>query len=66
MNWYRNWNVDKLLEKDIKKGKITQADADATRSRITGVKGIEQFQDVDLAIEVCSFPFSLQLLSLSH
>lgn len=44
--------AEKLLAKDVAKGKMSQEDADATRARLQTVSGIEAFGDVDLAIEV--------------
>lgn len=40
------------MKKDISRGKMTQEDADRTRSLLKAVKGIEEFGNVDLAIEV--------------
>lgn len=44
--------MDKLLAKDVKKGKLQQQDANDARDRITVVDGIPAFRDVDLVIEV--------------
>ena len=47
--------VDTLLGKEVKKGKLSNGEADQVRSRIRGAKenGLEsgEFGDVDLAIE---------------
>lgn len=48
--------VDKLLAKDVAKGKIVEMEAQAARSRITVVpqdKGIPGLRDVDMVVEVC-------------
>jgi 3-hydroxyacyl-CoA dehydrogenase len=47
--------MDKLLAKDVSKGKITQQDANDARARITVVpesEGIKGIRDVDLVVEV--------------
>lgn len=48
--------VDTLLGKEVKKGKLSNGDADQVRARIRGAKenGLEagEFGDIDLAIEV--------------
>mgnify|MGYP001562231196 FL=1 len=54
------YNADKLLAKDVAKGKLTQEEADATRSRLSSVPGIEQFTNVDLAIEAVSESLALK------
>jgi len=51
--------VDKLLAKDVTKGKITNEEAKEARDRITVVKddvGVKGLRDVDLVIEACSSP----------
>lgn len=45
--------IDKLLAKDVKKGKMTEEEAVLTRARISGVTGLEAFEKVDLVVEVC-------------
>jgi 3-hydroxybutyryl-CoA dehydrogenase len=48
--------MDKLLAKDVSKGKITQQEADDARQRVTIVPhdvGISGLKDVDLVVEVC-------------
>lgn len=46
--------AETLLAKDVSKGKLSQEDADAARSRLKTVKGIEAFGEVDIAIEAVS------------
>ncbi|KAG8853553.1 hypothetical protein FRB91_004763 [Serendipita sp. 411] len=49
--------MDKLLAKDVSKGKITEQDAQAARARITIVpenEGINGLKDVDLVVEAAS------------
>lgn len=58
--------MDKLLAKDVSKGRITQQDATDARARITVVPeadGIKGLRDVDLVVEV-SKPFNGTLLSV--
>jgi 3-hydroxybutyryl-CoA dehydrogenase len=43
--------IDKLLAKDVAKERITQAQADEARGRLTGTTNIEDFKDVDFVIE---------------
>jgi 3-hydroxybutyryl-CoA dehydrogenase len=43
--------ADKLLEKDIKKEKISQSDADAARSRLKPSTKMEDLGEVDMVIE---------------
>lgn len=43
--------ADKLLEKDIKKEKISQSDADAARQRLTPSTKMDDLGDVDMVIE---------------
>ena len=60
--------ADKLLAKEVSKGKLSQDDADATRSRLKTVSGIDAFGEVDLAIEVSGYPtanYCLTELTLS-
>lgn len=58
--------VDTLLGKEVKKGKLSNGEADQVRSRIRGARenGLEggEFADVDLAIEVSARPFLPELL----
>lgn len=47
--------MDKLLAKDVLKGKISEADAKEARERVTvvpGGTGLRSFKDVDMVIEV--------------
>jgi len=43
--------ADKLLAKDVGKGKLSQEDADATRALLHPTTNIDDFGDVDLVIE---------------
>lgn len=47
--------MDTLLAKDVKKGKIAEADAKDARERITIVDSISGFRDADMCIEVRYF-----------
>ena len=52
--------MDKLLEKDVSKGKISSLDAKEARARVSIVDehiGIRGLRDVDMAIEVCLLTF---------
>jgi 3-hydroxybutyryl-CoA dehydrogenase len=42
---------EKRIARDVEKGKITQADADAARERLRYVTGLEPFGDCDIVIE---------------
>lgn len=44
--------MDALLAKDVKKGKLQQADATEARERVTVVNSIAGLRDVDMCIEV--------------
>lgn len=44
--------MDTLLAKDVKKGKLQQADATEARERVTVIDSISGFRDVDMCIEV--------------
>ena len=44
--------MDKLLARDVQKGKIADQDAKDARSRITIVDELKGFRDVDMVIEV--------------
>lgn len=46
--------MDKLLAKDVSKGKIRQSDATEARERVTiiGEDGIKAMRDVDMIVEV--------------
>ncbi len=44
--------VDKLLEKDVSKGRISSEEAKEARDRITGVDGVHAMRDVDMVVEV--------------
>jgi len=46
--------VDKLLAKDVGKGKLAQEDADAARARISTVTSLEGLKDVDFAVEAAT------------
>ncbi|PAV24231.1 3-hydroxybutyryl- dehydrogenase [Pyrrhoderma noxium] len=55
--------MDKLLAKDVAKGKIVEMEAQAARSRITIVpqdKGIPGLRDVDMVVEAVSENLSLK------
>lgn len=43
--------ADKLLAKDVSKGRLSQADADAARERISSSTKMEDLSDVDFVIE---------------
>lgn len=43
--------ADKLLEKDVGKGRISKEDAAATRERLTSSTKLEDLSDVDFVIE---------------
>ena len=51
--------MDKLLAKDVSKGKIQDIEAEEARDRITvldyDTQGIKGFRDVDMVIEVVIF-----------
>lgn len=60
--------MDKLLEKDVNKGKLQRNDATEARERLTIVDNISGFRNVDMCIEVSSssvFP-SDQLITLAN
>ena len=49
--------MDKLLAKDVAKGKIVDYEAQAARARVSVVpkdKGFTSLRDVDMVVEVCS------------
>ncbi len=46
--------IDKSLARAVKKGKLSEEDAQAIKARITGVVGLDAFKDVDLVIEAVS------------
>ncbi|KAH7910045.1 3-hydroxyacyl-CoA dehydrogenase [Hygrophoropsis aurantiaca] len=46
--------VDKLLAKDVTKGRIQQSEANEARERLRIVDGIEAMRDVDMVIEAVS------------
>ncbi|KAK0454419.1 3-hydroxyacyl-CoA dehydrogenase [Armillaria borealis] len=52
--------VDKLLEKDVSKGKISSEEAKEARDRITGVDGVHAMRDVDMVVEAVSENLSLK------
>ncbi|KAK4902698.1 hypothetical protein LTR27_000637 [Elasticomyces elasticus] len=43
--------ADKLLAKDVGKGKLSQSDADETRSRLTTTTSMDPLSEVDMVIE---------------
>lgn len=43
--------ADKLLEKDVSKQRLSRADADAARARLTGSTSVDDLADVDFVIE---------------
>lgn len=43
--------TDSLLAKDVKKGKLSQSDADATRSRVSTITSLEAIGDAEIIIE---------------
>ena len=50
--------MDKLLAKDVAKGRITEQDAKEAKDRITVIgddKGIRGLRDVDMVVEVFNF-----------
>jgi 3-hydroxybutyryl-CoA dehydrogenase len=53
--------VDKLLAKDVSKQKLSQADADATRERLTTTSNMDDFHDVDMVIEAVPEILDLKL-----
>jgi 3-hydroxybutyryl-CoA dehydrogenase len=56
--------VDKLLDKDVGKGRIKSEEAKEARERIRPVDSIKGLRDVDLVVEVCcgiAFLLALQL-----
>lgn len=44
--------VDKLLAKDVGKGRLTDLQAKETRERISVVSSLDGFRDVDMVVEV--------------
>jgi 3-hydroxybutyryl-CoA dehydrogenase len=44
--------TDKLLEKDVGKGRLTSGEAKEARDRITVVDGLKGLRDVDMVVEV--------------
>ena len=54
--------VDKLLAKDVGKGRLTGLQAKETRERISVVDSLEGMRDVDMVVEVrvlCFYVFSI-------
>ena len=45
--------VDKLLAKDVGKGKLTDTEAKEARDRLSVVGSLEDLRDVDMVVEVC-------------
>ncbi|KAF8674805.1 hypothetical protein AX14_005229, partial [Amanita brunnescens Koide BX004] len=52
--------VDKLLEKDVGKGRLTSEQAKEARDRITVVEGLKGLRDVDMVVEAVSENLSLK------
>jgi 3-hydroxybutyryl-CoA dehydrogenase len=55
--------MDKLLTKDVKKGKISQQDADAARGRVevvNGEQGMDGLRDCDMVVEAVSENLALK------
>ena len=50
---------DKILSKDVSKGKLTSEAAKEARDRVTVVDDLKDFRDADIVIEVSSLTFSL-------
>ena len=48
--------LDKILAKDVSKGKLTSEAAKEARARVTVVDDLKHFRDADLVIEVCAYP----------
>ncbi|EIW80483.1 hypothetical protein CONPUDRAFT_73597 [Coniophora puteana RWD-64-598 SS2] len=46
--------MDKLLAKDVQKGRLQQADADEARARVRVVGSLEEMRDVDMVVEAVS------------
>lgn len=57
--------VDKLLAKDVGKGRLTDVQAKETRNRISVVDSLEGLRDVDMVVEAVSesLPLKLQIFS---
>ena len=47
---------DKILAKDVSKGKLTSEAAKEARARVTVVDDLKHFRDADLVIEVRAYP----------
>jgi 3-hydroxybutyryl-CoA dehydrogenase len=55
--------MDKLLAKDVKKGKISQEDANAARERVVVVgegEGVDGLRDCDMVVEAASENLALK------
>jgi len=52
--------TDKLLEKDVGKGRLTSEEAKEARDRITVVDGLKGLRDVDMVVEAVSENLSLK------
>jgi len=52
--------ADKLLSKDVKKGKLQESEAEEARERITVVDDVKAFRDADMCIEAVSESFQLK------
>jgi len=46
--------IEKSLQRAVKKGKLSEDEKEAIKSRITGVVGLDAFADVDMSIEAVS------------
>lgn len=49
--------MDKLLAKDVAKGKIQQLDANEARDRVSIAQDQNGLRDVDMVVEVCCSAF---------
>lgn len=49
--WSQRFRTDSLLAKDVKKGKLSQEDADATRQRVKPVTALEELSQAEIIIE---------------
>lgn len=53
--------VDKLLAKDVGKGKLTETQAKEARDRLSVVDSLEGLRDVDMVVEVCRWNIGTHL-----
>lgn len=56
--------AEKLLAKDVAKERITQADSDEARARMTTTTNIEDLKDVDMVIEAVPVCLDAQLVQV--